>query len=153
MRKICMTNHTNKYIQAEPFLHPRKGKEWLCFFLPNLWNCRSITSACRSITSACRSITSAAKSITSAAKSMLLPFRQKNAYFLIFTFYFLLSRNFFVRNLTKVTWYSLIPVFMRLHASDLSLRYLTYTSLIPHLQVTSSMYKMLSLLSLVVFNS
>ena len=28
-----MTNHTDKYIQAEPFLHPRKGREWLCFFL------------------------------------------------------------------------------------------------------------------------
>ena len=96
------------------------------------------------VTKVCRGITSARRGITSAAKSIAFTFSAEKC--LLFNFYFLISRNFFVRHLTKVTWYSLIPVFMRLHASDLSLRYLTYTSLTGHLEVTSSMYKMLSLL-------
>ena len=86
------------------------------------------------------------KALLLPLKALLLPFRDKigTFYFLFFTF--TKKCRFFARNLTKVTWYSLIPVFMRLHASDLSLRYLTYTSLTGHLEVTSSMYKMLSLL-------
>ncbi len=80
MRKICMTNHTDKYIQAEPFRAPRLGQgSGSAFFFQIFGIAEALPLHVEALPLHVEALPLHVKALLLQLKALLLPFQQKIA--------------------------------------------------------------------------